>query len=347
LGFLRYNTHPAMVFMGDTGSQFLGFSLGVLAIWLSQRVNTAIAPELPLLIMGLPIIDTLLVMTQRILRGQSPFLPDRTHFHHKLLDLGFDHYQVVLAIYAIQAGFVAAAYFLRYESTLLILGCYALAVTLIATLYPLAHRLGWQRHPAREGVLSAFSSTMLKTKAPVAGLVYILISAMIGTYLLGAMAISAKLASEIFALSLAVCLSALTCRILRLSMTTVLVRLAIYICALLSTYAGIFEPALAESVDFMWHHVYFAVLMALIAVGIRISGETHFRLTPSDYLMMAAFVTAANLPILKDPRYSQLTMEAAVILYGVEYVLNRECMGKDVLLGLAILPVLVIGARAL
>jgi hypothetical protein len=63
--------------------------------------------------------------------------------------------------------------------------------------------------------------------------------------------------------------------------------------------------------------------------------------------MMAAFVTAANLPILKDPRYSQLTMEAAVILYGVEYVLNRECMGKDVLLGLAILPVLVIGARAL
>lgn len=347
LGFLRYNTHPAMVFMGDTGSQFLGFSLGVLAVWLSQKVNTAIAPELPLLIMGLPIIDTLLVMTQRILRGQSPFLPDRTHFHHKLLDLGFDHYQVVLAIYAIQAGFVAAAYFLRYESTLLILVFYGLAVTLIASLHPLARRLGWQRHPAREGVLSSFSRTILKTKAPIAGLVYVLIAAMIGTYLLGAMAISADLAREIIALSLAICLSALVCRILRLSMYTVLVRLTIYICALLTTYAGIFEPALAESVEGFWNQAFFAVLMVLIAIGIRITGDAHFRLTPSDYLMMAALVTAANLPILKDPRYAQLTMEAAVILYGVEYVLNRECMGRDVLLGLASLTILVVGLRAL
>ena len=347
LGFLRYNTHPAMVFMGDTGSQFLGFSLGVLAVWLSQKVNTAISPELPLVVMGLPIVDTLLVMTQRILRGRSPFLPDRTHFHHRLLDLGFDHYQVVLAIYAIQASFVASAYFFRYESTLAILGFYAFGVVLIAGLHPLAQRFGWQFNSNKHGGLSSFSSIMLRTKTPIAGLTYVLITSMIGAYQLGAIAVSAPLAGEILPLCLAISLCAVACRVLRLSMATAFIRLAIYSCALLAAYVGIFEPSFAESLDQMWHYAYFGLLMVLIGVGMRISGESHFHLTPSDYLMMAALITAANLPILKDPRYSQLTMEAAVILYGIEYVLNREGIGKDILLGLAMLSVLAFGVRVI
>ncbi|NJD07455.1 MAG: undecaprenyl/decaprenyl-phosphate alpha-N-acetylglucosaminyl 1-phosphate transferase [Methylococcaceae bacterium] len=347
LGFLRYNTHPAMVFMGDTGSQFLGFSLGVLAIWLSQKVNTAIAPELPLVVMGLPIIDTLLVMSRRIIRGCSPFLPDRTHFHHRLLELGLDHYQVVVAIYAIQAGFVAAAYFLRYESTLTILSLYAMGLILIAGIHPFAQRLGWQLGATKEGNLSAFSSTILRTRAPIAGLIYVLITAMIGAYQLGAVAVSAQLAGEILPLCLAICLFAVACRVFRLSMATAFIRLTIYSCALLSSYVGIFEPTMVKSLDEMWHHAYFATLMLLIAIGMRISADSSFRLTPSDFLMMAALVTAANLPLLKDPRYSQITMEAAVILYGIEFVLNRNGVGKDILLGIAVLSVLAIGAKAI
>ena len=69
LGFLRYNTHPARVFMGDGGSQILGFSAAVLAVVLTQDRLTPLSSALPLLLLGIPIIDTLMVMTQRMLEA--------------------------------------------------------------------------------------------------------------------------------------------------------------------------------------------------------------------------------------------------------------------------------------
>ena len=71
LGFLRYNTHPASVFMGDGGSQFLGFTVGFLAVYLVERVNTAVSPALPALLLGLPIVDILAVFTQRVPTGKA------------------------------------------------------------------------------------------------------------------------------------------------------------------------------------------------------------------------------------------------------------------------------------
>jgi len=345
LGFLRYNTHPAMVFMGDCGSQFLGFSLGALSIWLSQRVNTAIAPELPLLILGLPIIDTVTVMVQRILAGRSPFLPDRSHFHHKLLELGFDHYQVVVVIYAIQGGLVTASYFFRYQSAPLILGFDLSLALLAAVAFPVARRRGWRLTPPAPGGLSRFSQTILRSTTPLLNLVYYAVCAMIGAYLLAAATISGSLAREILSLCAAISVFAILCRVLRLSLAIVMLRLTLYTCALLATYAANIEAGVTRYLDPDWHNVYFAALVLLIAVGVRFSDRSHFRLTPSDYLMVVALLLAGNLPFLQDPRYSQLAMEAAVTLYGVEYALNRESVGKDLLLGIAVTTFAVIGVN--
>ena len=87
-GFLRYNTYPARIFMGDTGSQFLGFTIGVLSVMLTQQVNTALNPWLPLFLVGVPIVDTLFVMARRIREGRSPFAADKSHMHHRLLSDG-------------------------------------------------------------------------------------------------------------------------------------------------------------------------------------------------------------------------------------------------------------------
>ncbi|HET6553593.1 MAG TPA: MraY family glycosyltransferase, partial [Dyella sp.] len=76
-GFLRYNTHPARVFMGDAGSQLLGFAVAVLAIVLTQDPQSPLATALPLLLLGMPIIDTGAVMVERLLAGRSPFKADR------------------------------------------------------------------------------------------------------------------------------------------------------------------------------------------------------------------------------------------------------------------------------
>ena len=101
LGFLKYNFYPARIFMGDAGSLTAGFLLGFIAIQITQQEGAMISPVAPLLILGLPIVDTIWVMSRRIGHGESPFSPDRTHVHHKFLNLGFEHRFTVLIIYTI------------------------------------------------------------------------------------------------------------------------------------------------------------------------------------------------------------------------------------------------------
>jgi UDP-GlcNAc:undecaprenyl-phosphate GlcNAc-1-phosphate transferase len=134
-GFLRYNTYPAQVFMGDTGSQFLGFMIGVLSIVLTQKSNTALNPVIPLFLVGLPIIDTIFVMVKRLSEDRSPFSPDKNHIHHRIMALGMAHYETVVIIYLTQIGFVISAILLRYQSDLLVLACYlVLSGTLLGAL---------------------------------------------------------------------------------------------------------------------------------------------------------------------------------------------------------------------
>lgn len=143
LGFLRFNTYPAKIFMGDTGSQFLGFSLGVAVILLSQQNDMPISSIIPLLVLGLPVIDTLQVMSVRIARRQSPFKADKNHVHHQLLSLGLNHYEVVFVIYLIQAGMVAAAYLFRYESDIFLMTSYVMTALTILGLLHYGRRTNW------------------------------------------------------------------------------------------------------------------------------------------------------------------------------------------------------------
>lgn len=111
IGFLKHNLYPARIFMGDGGSLFCGFILALLAISLSQHGSDTTSPVIPLVLLGVPIIDTLWVMTRRIRHGQNPFIADKTHLHHKFLDLGFQHRFTVVIIYSISwfwAGIVVA-----------------------------------------------------------------------------------------------------------------------------------------------------------------------------------------------------------------------------------------------
>jgi len=99
LGFLYYNFNPASIFMGDTGAMFLGYVLGVGAIQTSQKSSTAVAILIPIVALGLPITDTLLAMGRRAIRGRPMFSADRSHIHHRLLDLGLTQKQAVFTLY--------------------------------------------------------------------------------------------------------------------------------------------------------------------------------------------------------------------------------------------------------
>lgn len=111
LGFLKYNTHPAQIFMGDSGSLFLGYSLGFSAINLAVMDREHISPVIPLIVLALPIFDTIVVMIRRKRNGAHFFSPDKNHLHHRLLSLGFNHRQVVGLLYAVSYCLVIGAFF--------------------------------------------------------------------------------------------------------------------------------------------------------------------------------------------------------------------------------------------
>lgn len=98
LGFLKFNWHPSTLFMGDAGSFFLGFSLAYLSIDITQGGYGKVPPVAALLILAVPISDTLTVMIKRMLRGKSPFFADKTHLHHMLLSFGLKIKSSVIVI---------------------------------------------------------------------------------------------------------------------------------------------------------------------------------------------------------------------------------------------------------
>ncbi|HEX2779732.1 MAG TPA: MraY family glycosyltransferase [Gemmatimonadaceae bacterium] len=99
LGFLRYNFHPATIFLGDSGSLFLGFMLAGIGAISSQKGSTVVAIAIPVVSLGLPVVDTSLAIIRRFLRGQPIFSADRGHIHHKLLALGHSPRKVALLLY--------------------------------------------------------------------------------------------------------------------------------------------------------------------------------------------------------------------------------------------------------
>lgn len=105
IGFLRYNSFPARLFMGDCGSLTLGYVLTALLVSGSQRDVGSVPLVAWAMVMALPLLDTLLVMARRIWLGHSPFMPDRTHLHHRLMVLGLPHPGVVAVMYAAMAFF--------------------------------------------------------------------------------------------------------------------------------------------------------------------------------------------------------------------------------------------------
>lgn len=118
LGFLPYNFYPAKIFLGDTGALFLGFMISILSLFNLKNV-TMISLIIPIVILGIPITDTIYAILRRYLNKLPISSADKNHMHHRLMSIGFTHRQTVLAIYFL-----------------------AVIFSLIALLYPLSDTLG-------------------------------------------------------------------------------------------------------------------------------------------------------------------------------------------------------------
>ena len=116
LGFLRYNFNPATIFLGDSGSLFIGFLLSALALAGAQKAPTIVAVAIPVVSFGLPILETSLSILRRLISGRPVFTADREHIHHKLLQSGLTHRQVVIVLYGVSAVFALLSLFLLWPT---------------------------------------------------------------------------------------------------------------------------------------------------------------------------------------------------------------------------------------
>lgn len=139
LGFLRYNFHPAKIFLGDSGSMLLGYTLAVMAIMGLTKSVTAVSVLVPLVILGIPLLDTFFAVLRRYHRHRPIFQPDKEHLHHQLLALGLSHRQAVLVIYGISALLGASAVVLNLVATDQAL---ALLVVLAVVVIAAANKVG-------------------------------------------------------------------------------------------------------------------------------------------------------------------------------------------------------------
>jgi UDP-GlcNAc:undecaprenyl-phosphate GlcNAc-1-phosphate transferase len=129
VGFLRFNFNPATIFLGDSGSLFIGFMLSALALAGAQKAPTFVAVAIPVVSFGLPILETLLSILRRLISGRPIFTGDREHIHHKLLQMGFSHRQVVIVLYAVSAIFAMLSLFLLWPTG----GTLALVLAVVGT----------------------------------------------------------------------------------------------------------------------------------------------------------------------------------------------------------------------
>lgn len=334
LGFLRHNTYPARLFMGDTGSQFLGFSLGVLVIILSQTVNSAMSPLIPLFILGLPILDTMAVMGQRIYERRSPFSPDKNHIHHKLLDIGFDQYEAVFIIYLLQSALIAVAYFMLYELDSLLLLIYITISILVLGFFHTTRIVNWKIHKSELNDKSYLKqlAQFLRNKGWLTTIPTLSLQLIVPLILVVSVLFAEEIEADMAILALLLLLLLFGCFAVRARDTGIVEKAVVYIVSVMAIYL---LPVSAEGgVYYNIINFLFTVLAFAFALRVRFSHEKTFQVTPLDYLVVLLVIIVPNLPEahLDGSGIGEMAVKLIIIFYASEVVTGIKKQKWDLMM---------------
>ena len=325
LGFLRYNTYPARIFMGDSGSQLLGFIMGVLVILLTDSTRGPFSPALAFLLLGLPFLDTLGVIGQRLAEGRSPFIGDRTHIHHKLLAVGFSHYEAVTLIYAIQAGMVGLAYLLRWQpDTLIVLLYLILAGAVLALFIAAGHGLISTPAPQSARVrperwLSEVLSSPWLRDLPIRFL-----AAVVPLFLIATVFLPAQVPQDIGYISTVLFGVVLVGLSFVPQLAPYFVRGGLYLGSTFLLYVTDASWLRADPPFPMIYHMLFGAMAVMVLLCMRFNSHSRFQTTPLDYLMVFLAVIFPFLPEVSTD-ISALGLFAArliVLFFAFELLLH-------------------------
>jgi UDP-GlcNAc:undecaprenyl-phosphate GlcNAc-1-phosphate transferase len=331
VGFLRFNTHPASIFMGDTGSQLLGFLAITMSLNLAKN-NPELSKILPFLIMGLPILDTLRVIVNRIAGGKSPFVADNRHLHHRLMQFGLYHSEAVLSIYFLHAVIVTIAFLVRFRSDWFALFIYIVYSAVIIATVAGIKKAGWRRKKynffdkilktnlrkfKEKKIFIRVFFKLLEVGAPMLFLVTSLVSTSIPIYV--------SIASATLGCFL------LGIRLFKPKWTGFAIRLAIYLLVPFVIYQSEITPAGWAIVQFYrGYNILFAAIALIVVLVLKFTRrESGFKSTPMDFLILFIALVIPNIPDAQIRSY-QMGMVAAKIIciyFGFE-VLIGELRGE-------------------
>ena len=323
LGFLRFNTYPARIFMGDAGSQFLGFYLGLCAIVLTDSSRGPYSPALIGFIWGLPILDTAGVMVQRVLERRSPFVADKNHVHHKLLGLGISHREAVMVIYGLQAVVVSLAYLLRWQTEIELLAVYAFFACAILSLFvvhvdrffPLRRRQDSPSFPeAGTSAEARWSSTL-----PIYAL-----ACSVTVFFLGSVFLPSHVPIDVGNVALLLLLLLPIGIRLFPSAAPWFIRVGLYVGSTFVLYLSDQGASGAQGVFHTPLNVFFLCLALLIMLTIRFGSAHRFQTTPLDYLIVFLAVVIPFLPEIRieEINLSLLTAKLIVLFFAFELLLH-------------------------
>lgn len=332
LGFLRFNTYPASVFMGDAGSQVLGFAVGVLSMLATQSGESAVSAATPILLLALPILDTLSVMVERISEGRSPFSADRNHIHHKLLNLGFDHHEAVMVIYLIQADLFLAAFWLRFESDLTILGAVTLFFGAAIWVLQSASRRGWRFRSAhastRDTPLSRLI-THLRQPHNLPHWSYVAVAVAVTTYGILIIAETASLSRDVHILVIG--LFAVTFVLLLLFRgrpLSLIEKAALYVTVAVLVYLdSMILPETRAFTALNWSVVMVAAVGTVLRL--RLASDRRFVMTPLDLIVLfvALVVPSLSASVEIPGGGAEGIAKLVILFYAVEVLLSRVELG--------------------
>ncbi|ULA59071.1 MAG: Undecaprenyl-phosphate N-acetylglucosaminyl 1-phosphate transferase [Nitrospira sp.] len=323
LGFLRYNTYPARIFMGDAGSQLLGFSMGILVLVMGDPARDPFPVSIGLLLLGLPFLDTIAVIGQRLAKGRSPFIGDRNHVHHKLLALGLSHYEAVIVIYGIQAVMVGLAYLLRWQSDGLICTIYGgFAAAMLALLIATERRLAPSSVPSSGRVLSdsklARAGLWLSEMAPR------FLAVVVPVFLIANVFVPGHVPMDVGYAALTLFAVVLGGFWLMPQYRSHFVRGGLYVGSAFLMYMG--EQSGMSDIwpIYVTHNALLALIALLVLLSMRFSRGNRFQTTPLDYLMVFFALIVPLLPEMRAdmPTLSILAAKLIVLYFSFELLLH-------------------------
>lgn len=329
--FLRFNTYPAVIFMGDAGSLLLGFLAVTLSLGISQSAE-AISPLFPLLLLGFPILDTLRVMIERIAEGRSPFYADRKHFHHKLIGLGFLHTEAVVIIYLLQAFLVVFAYLTRDRSEWFLLLSYVVFCGLVLAALQAIRCTDWRsRNSLRITQWLAIRMQRIKEKSVLIKISYWTVWILLPALLHLTCLIPNRVTALFSGLAFAAAAILFFIMVYEPRWLEKLLRVVLY--GLISCLVYACQVSTAAWLDPHFERLYnssFIVLVAFVLCMLKFTRRQNgFKTTPTDFLILFIALIVPNLPDAQIQSYQMGLFAAKLIalLFSFE-VLIGELRGE-------------------